>query len=259
MQTVLLTRIARLALRVLLALASVAVLLFAVMTYWLFVYASDLPNIQAMSSFAPQAPTTIPDAYICGERANIVAVPTSQMSDLRNALLAAEGDVDPRNAISRLYHDLIGEPGEGKRYASYSLQVSRQLFCKEHRGMLKRQISEVRASVQLERHFTTNQLLDIYLNRTYFGPGIYGIENAAQHYLAKPADQLSTAEAALLVGLIKGPNLLSPRTHPDRALRRRNEVIDVMAQRGSITSEQAERAKSMTLGTIASDSAKPSS
>src|SRR5258708_19568099 len=136
------------------------------MSYWLFVYDTDLPNIQAMSSFAPQAPTTIPDAYICGERANIVAVPTSQMSDLRNALLAAEGDVDPRNAISRLYHDLIGEPGEGKRYASYSLQVSRQLFCKDHRGMLKRQISALRASFHLQRHSTPNQFLITSLNRT---------------------------------------------------------------------------------------------
>jgi len=251
MQPVVLTRIARIGFRVFLALASVAVVLFTIIVFWLFFYASDLPDYRALISFAPQAPTTIPDAYICGERTNIVAVPTGQMSDLRNALLAAEGDIDPRNAISRLYHDLISEPGEGKRYGLYSLQVSRQLFCTDHHGMLKREISELRASAQLERYFTTNQLLDIYLNRSYFGPGIYGIENSAQYYLAKPAGQLSTAEAALLVGLIKGPNLFSPRTHPDRALRRRNEVIDIMAQRGSITSEQAEQAKSMPLGPIA--------
>lgn len=252
-----LTRIARIALRVLLALLSVAVLLVAVATSWLFFYASDLPNVHAMSSFAPQAQTTIPDAYICGEKARVIALPTSRMTDVRNALLAAEGDIDPRNMVSRLYDNFLGHPRERKRYGPYSLQVSRQLFCDDHRGILKRELSELRTSVQLERHFTANQLLDIYLNRAYFGPGVYGIENAAEHYLAKPAIRLSTPEAALLIGLIRSPQRFSPQTHPDRALARRNEVIDAMAKRGSITSEEAERAKGMPLGTVADDSAKP--
>jgi len=97
------------------------------MTGWLFFYASDLPNIQAMSSFAPEAPTTIPDAYICGEKAKVVALPTSHMTDVRNALLAAEGDIDPRNRVSRLYNNFLGDSGERKHYGSYSLQVARQL------------------------------------------------------------------------------------------------------------------------------------
>jgi membrane carboxypeptidase/penicillin-binding protein len=71
MQAVVLKRIARIALRVLLALASVATLLFAVMMYWLFFYASDLPAIETMSSFAPQTPTTIPDA--CDEKTMVIA------------------------------------------------------------------------------------------------------------------------------------------------------------------------------------------
>ena len=258
MQAVVLKRVAGITLRVLLALVSAAALLFAAMMCWVFFYSSDLPNIQAMSSFAPQTPTTIPDAYICDEKTMVIAVPTSQMRDLRNALLAAEGDIDPRNAISRLYRDLVGEP-QDKRYGQYSLQISRQLFCEDTSHMLGRQISELRASVQLERRFTTSQLLDIYLNRAYFGPGIYGIENAAEHYLSKPAAQLSVPEAALLAGLIGGPRRLSPQAHPDRALARRNEVIDAMGQRGSITPEQAERAKSMPLGAATDDSVKPRS
>jgi membrane peptidoglycan carboxypeptidase len=105
----------------------------------------------------------------------------------------------------------------------------------------------------LERRFTTNQLLDIYLNRAYFGPGVYGIESAAERYLAKPASQLSLAEAALLVGLIRSPSMFSPLAHPDRALARRNEVIDAMVKRGSIGWEQAGKAKSMSLGMAADD------
>ena len=81
--TTVLTRMVRIAVRVLLALALVAVLLVALVTVGLFFYASDLPNIQAMSSFAPEAPTTIADAYICGEKAKIVALPTSDVASRR--------------------------------------------------------------------------------------------------------------------------------------------------------------------------------
>ena len=257
MQSVRLTRIPRIALPILLIVASVAVLSIVLIMGWLFFYASDLPDIQAMSSFAPEAPTTIPDAYIFCEKIRVVAVPTTQMRDLRNALLASEGDVDQRNVMSQLYHDFFDEREDRKRYGSYSLQVSRQLFCDDHRKMQRGAISELRTSVQLERHFTANQLLDIYLNRAYFGPGIYGIENAAEYYLSKPAAQLSVPEAALLVGLLRSPRRFSPKTNPDRALARRNEVIDAMAQRASITSEQAEQAKGMPLGTVVEDSAKP--
>jgi len=78
-----LTHVARIAVRVLLALASVAVLLVAAATAWLFVCASDLPNVQAMSSFAPQAPTNIPDASICGEKARVIALPSYKSHDRR--------------------------------------------------------------------------------------------------------------------------------------------------------------------------------
>jgi hypothetical protein len=209
-----------------------------------------------MASFAPAVPTTVADAYICDEKVRVVAIPTEHMSNVRDALLAAEGDIDPRNVMTWLFDDFFGNPGNRSHYGYYSLQLSRQLFCDDHRGMLNRQFSELRTSVQVERHFTTNQLLDIYLNRAYFGPGIYGIENAAQHYLAKPAAQLSTSEAALLIGLLRGPREFSPQAHPDRALFRRNEVIDAMAKRGSISSEHAEQAKKDPIPTVADDSGK---
>src|SRR5258708_26803003 len=137
MRSVVITRITRIALRILLILASVAVLVVALVMGWLFFYTSDLPNVHILSSFAPEAPTAIPEADICGEKVQVVAVPTNQMRDLRNALLAAEGDIDPSNALTHLYHDSFSEAG-GKRYGSYSFQVSRQLFCEDHRGALNR-------------------------------------------------------------------------------------------------------------------------
>ena len=247
----------RITVRVLLALAAVVVLLAALVTDALFFDVSDLPDVQTMISFAPQAPATIADADICGENVKIVAIPTGQMTELRNALFAAEGDVDPRNIIRRLYDDFSGDRAERNHYGTYSLQLSRQLLCNDHRRALKRQLAEVRTSVQLDRHFTTNQLLDIYLNRVHFGPGVYGVENAAEHYFAKPASQLSTPEAALLMGLIRAPDRFSPLTHPDNALTRRNEVIDAMVKRGSMSSQEADQAKRTPIGTVAGDSGKP--
>jgi membrane carboxypeptidase/penicillin-binding protein len=253
------TRVAGIAGRILRIFVLVTMVLIALAVEGLFFHTSDLPNIEDLSSFAPNGPKAVTDANICGKRATLVAIPTGHLTDLRNALLAAEGDVEPRNSLRRLYHDLFGDATTPKPYGTYSLQVASQLLCDDHGSVLKRRLAELRTSIQLERRFSTNQLLDIYLNRAYFGRGIYGIESASQHYLAKSAMQLSTAEAALLVGLIRSPDYLSPLFHPDRALARRNQVIEAMARRGSISPELAEQAKRMPLGTVGDDRVKPPS
>jgi membrane peptidoglycan carboxypeptidase len=171
------------------------------------------------------------------------------MTYVRDALFAAEGEIDEGGLFHRLYDDVNLETEARKHYGHYSLQLSRQLFCDDHRKTWRRLLFEIRTSIQLERHFTKSQLLDIYLNRAFFGTDAYGID-ASEHYLAKPANQLSLPDAALLIGLIKSPGRFSPLTHPHKALARRNEVIDAMSERGSITSEEAGQAKIAPLGTI---------
>lgn len=227
----------------------VVALLLGAAGRWFLYYDADLPNVQELKLFAPEAPTIIPQASICRETARVVAVPAGQLTNVRNALLAAEGDVDPRSMPRRLYDDLVSDATSSQHYGIYSLQISRQLFCDDQHSVLRREFSELRTSAQLERRFTPDQILDIYLNRAGFGPGIYGIENASQHYLAKPAAQLSTAEAALLVGILGGPRAFSPSTHPNEALARRNKVVEAMLKRGSISPEQAQQAKGTPLGT----------
>lgn len=229
----------------------VVALLLGAAGRWFLYYDADLPNVQELKLFAPDAPTVIPQASICRETARVVAVPAGQLTNVRNALLAAEGDVDPRSLPRRLYDDLVGGAASSQHYGIYSLQISRQLFCADQHSVLRREFSELRTSGQLERRFTPDQILDMYLNRACFGPGVYGIENASQLYLAKPAAQLSTAEAALLVGILGGPRVFSPSTHPNEALARRNKVVEAMLKRGSISPEQAEQAKGTPLGTVA--------
>lgn len=112
---------------------------------------------------------------------------------------------------------------------------------------ITRKIREFITSVQIERNFTKREILELYLNESYFGRSAYGIESAAQIYFKKPASQLKAAEFTLLVGMLKGPNYYDPLTHLDRALQRRDLVISQMVGDGVLSDDQALRVRSDTL------------
>jgi len=236
-------------LRILLAFVALATVLSAALIGYLFFYSADLPDTKELAAFTSDGYGRAVDVNICGETARITVVPVSQTPTLRAAVIAAEGDLDPKGVVSRLYDDLHDGSPTHQRYGTYSFQIARQLFCNERR-VHKRQLGELRAATQLERKFSGDALLDIYVNSVYFGPGIYGIENAARHYFRKPAPELSIAEAALLSGLIRSPKRFSPKEQPDRAFSRRNDVIDAMLQRGSISVAEADEAKRTSLGIV---------
>ena len=126
------------------------------------------------------------------------------------------------------------------------MQISRSMFCTPPKP-LRRALDELRVEHELERQFTPQQLLTIYANRAYFGQNIVGVQAAAQYFFRKSPGELSVSEAALIAGLIKAPSFYSPSKHPDRALERRNEVIDAMLADRTITAAEAEQAKSKDL------------
>ncbi len=99
----------------------------------------------------------------------------------------------------------------------------------------------------MERRFTKPQIFTLYANQIYLGHGVYGFEAASEYYFGKPAKQLALEEAALLAGLPKSPGYYSPITHPERAVRRRNLVINAMLEDGKITTEQATAARNKPL------------
>jgi penicillin-binding protein 2A len=233
----------RILFKLLIAGAMLVLLAVAGFAVWLFSYAADLPDVRGMTTFSPSIPTPV-SAMICGESKQVIAVPVPQ--NVRWAILASEGDFDPRGVPRRIYDGLVGEPS-GHKYGTYSSQISRYMCCNDHGSVLMRSFREVRTQIQLERYFTSDEILGIYLNRVYFGAGIYGAENAAEYYFGKHSSQLSTAEAALLAAIIRSPNHFSPRNHPERAITERNEIIDAMAQRGSISVDDAEAAKQAPL------------
>jgi membrane peptidoglycan carboxypeptidase len=113
--------------------------------------------------------------------------------------------------------------------------------------MLNRRLDEFRAAVQLERRFSRRELFTIFANRLTFGEDTVGVDAASQHFFHKEPNQLLVGEAALLAGLARAPSNLSPIRHPDRALQRRNEVIDAMVETHAISKSDASRAKASPL------------
>jgi len=111
-----------------------------------------------------------------------------------------------------------------------------------------RKIKELRYAIALEETHTKDWILERYLNAAYFGDGAYGVQAAAKHYFNVNANKLSLTQAATLAGLVKNPTGYDPTNSPDRALARRNVVLDRMAQLHVITDKQANDAKAAPLG-----------
>ena len=127
--------------------------------------------------------------------------------------------------------------------STLTMQLSRNLFLTPDRTF-RRKIQEIMLSIQIERRFTKPQIFTLYCNQIFLGHGVYGFEAGAQYYFSKQAKDLTLPEAAMLAGLPKAPSFYSPINNPDRALRRRNLVINAMLEDGKITAEEAAVAKS---------------
>ncbi|MDQ6717140.1 MAG: transglycosylase domain-containing protein, partial [Gemmatimonadota bacterium] len=113
-----------------------------------------------------------------------------------------------------------------------------------------RKLKEQSAAIEMEKHYSKDQILEAYLNQISFGHGWFGIEEAARHYFGKSASKLTLAEAATLAAMPKGPPLFDPVQHPDRARERRNLVLSAMAEQGLITRTESLAARQSALVTV---------
>lgn len=228
---------------------SALVLFVAGALIYLFYCSRGLPDFDSLAKFAPSQITHASDACVN----DVVVVPYDSIGyNFRNALSAAEVREDDPGLLVTEYRGFTGR--NSLHRATLEMQISRSMFCTASRP-LDRHLAEFRTIAQLERRFSRRDLFTIYANRVYFGHNLAGVQIAAVHYFGKPADQLSISESALLVGLLRSPSRYSPDRHPDRALERRNEVIDAELQNNSITLAEAQAAKSAPLGVLASASA----
>jgi penicillin-binding protein 1A len=148
--------------------------------------------------------------------------------------------IDPlgivRAAIANILHRGVSQGG-----STLTQQLAKNLFLTQERTM-QRKLQEVELAFWLERKHTKNQILELYLNRVYFGSGAYGVEAAAQKYFGKSARKVTLAEAAMLAGLVKSPSRLAPNRNPEGAEKRAQTVLAAMADAHFITEQQAQAA-----------------
>ena len=213
---------------------------------------AHLPPIQSLE--IPKRPPTI---QITGMDGSVIAtrgeMPGANVSlkdlppYLPKAFIAIEDrrfyshfGIDPtgilRAAVTNLLHRGVSQGG-----STLTQQLAKNLFLTQERTM-QRKLQEAELALWLERKYSKNEILELYLNRVYFGSGAYGVEAAAQKYFGKPARNVSLSEAAMLAGLVKSPSRLAPNRNPEGAEKRAQAVLTAMADVKFITDAQAQAA-----------------
>ena len=141
--------------------------------------------------------------------------------------------VDPfgigRALVANVLHRAVAQGG-----STISQQLAKNLFLTQERT-ITRKLQELLLALWLERKFSKTQILEMYINRVYFGSGAYGIEQASQRYFGKSARHITLAEAALLAGLVKSPSRLAPTRNFDGAEKRAQVVLNAMAEMKFVT------------------------
>ena len=204
--------------RILIATLGAIALVITGFCAWLFFYTGDLPDFYQLSRFAPNVEVIVSDP--CLERPSTV-IPFNRIGKpLRDALAAAEQPARP-----------------------ISYEIARGLVeCNQKLRPLRFQLNSLRLSWLIGRHFSDEQIFTIYANQAYFGSGAAGVKDASVTYFQKDPDALNIAEAALLAGLLRGPELFSPYKHPERALKRRSEILQAMVAQRKISANEAANA-----------------
>lgn len=211
---------------------------------------AHLPAIQSLE--IPKRPPTIQlvglDGSVLAQRGEMAGANVS-LKDLPpylpKAFIAIEDrrfyshyGVDPigiaRAAVTNVLHRGVSQGG-----STLTQQLAKNLFLTQERTMA-RKLQEVELALWLERKHSKSEILELYLNRVYFGSGAYGVEAAAQRYFGKSAKNVTIAEAAMLAGLVKSPSRLAPNRNPEGAEARAQIVLTAMADAKFITDAQAQ-------------------
>lgn len=228
------------------------------LTGLILVYSTDLPEIERLETYRPISTTDLYDIHgrVIGSFAfqrRVVASYDDFPKVLLDALVSIEdkdfyrhSGINMWRIVGAAYRD-IESGGKVQGASTLTMQLARNLFLSPDRSF-HRKIQEALLAIQIERRFTKQQILTLYANQIYLGHGVYGFEAASEFYFSKPARQLTLPEAAMIAGLPKSPVVYSPINHPDRALHRRNLVIDAMLEDGKITTRQADEARNAPLG-----------
>jgi penicillin-binding protein 1A len=223
----------------------------------LFVYSSDLPQVESLEDYRPNVITEVygNDGKVIATFAleRRVIVEAGQIPQvLRDAIISVEDqnfyrhwglDVFgiARAALKNLRAGRIVEGG-----STITQQLSENLFLSPRRQWSLK-LQEALFSIQIERHYTKDEILALYVNQIYLGHGMYGFAAASEYYFGKNIQSLTVEEAATLAALPRAPETYSPFNSPDRSLMRRNYAIDRMVAEARLTADLGEQAKQQPL------------
>jgi penicillin-binding protein 1A len=224
----------------------------------LFVYQSDLPEVRALEDYRPNVVTELyaDDGQVIGSFAlqrRILLTYDQIPRVLKDAILVTEDQhfedhwgIDLPRVVQAAWRNLSQfRIAEGA--STLTMQLAGTLFLDRTDRSPRRKIQEALLAIQIERHYTKQQIFTLYCNQIYLGHGNYGFEAASQFYFGKSAKDLTLTEAAQLTAIIRGPGY-SPVLNPQRGLNRRNLVLTRMAQEGKISKRQAEEASKQPPG-----------
>ena len=156
--------------------------------------------------------------------------------------------IDWKRVFGALVRDIIARSWD-EGFSTITMQLARNVFPERisREKTLVRKIKEGKVAREIESKFSKDKILELYLNQINLGNGAYGVETASQRYFGKSVRDLNIAEAATLAALPKAPERYNPKRHPDRAIQRRNTVIELMRRNGAITDEEASGARAYPL------------
>src|SRR6476620_3937312 len=166
---------------------------------------------------------------------------------LRNAILAVEDTrfydhmgIDPIRIVGAGWKNLTTDRVEGG--STLTQQLTKNLFLTKEQSYT-RKVNEWILALQIERYYTKNQIMELYVNHMFLGANAYGMEAGAETYFGKQAKDLTLGEAALLAGVPKAPSDYSPTANPAKAKERRDLVLELMAKNGFVSQAEADAAK----------------
>ena len=217
----------------------------------------DLPDYEVLARYEPPVTTRVhaSDGALMGEfaRERRLYLPIQAIPDrVKAAFLSAEDKnfythpgIDYEGVIRAALVYVKGGPVQGG--STITQQVAKNFLLSNERS-LERKVKEAILSFRIEQAYSKDRILELYLNEIFFGLGAYGVAGAALTYYDKSVNELTVAEAAYLAALPKGPSNYHPFKQTERAIDRRNWVIDQMVANGYITREEAAKSKAEPLG-----------
>ena len=224
----------------------------------LFVHSTDLPQVRQLQDYRPDVITELyaADGTLIGsfalERRMVV-----EYDEIPEVLREAIISIEDRRFWDHWGLDVVGIARAAivdisrwrlaQGASTITQLLTRVLFLSPDKRF-RRKIEEALLAIQIERNFTKRQIFTLFCNQIFLGNGNYGFQAAAQHYFGKNLAELTLPEAALLAGLPQAPSAYSPLRYPERALARRNQVLDAMVSNGKISPQQAASARAAPLG-----------